>query len=341
MLAPTELGPWPWPWPYIRAARRDDCAAMADIYTHYILHDTCTYRTEPESEEQRAAWLVAHGPKHPVLVVEAEGRIVGWASLSPFDSRGGCVHTVENSIYLHPDWRGRGLGAALLARLIDGAHVAGHRSLIAMVSSEQAPSLALHRSFGFATVGCLPEVGYKLDRWLDLVCLHLPLGPDARALDDVTIAPEVPRTAEVVDLIHQLDAYLLSLYPKESTHLLDPEALRAPDVRFFVARHGRRAVGCGALRVDPEGYGEVKRMFVLPGARGRDLGRRLLARLEAEARAEGLLELRLETGVHQAAAIALYRSCGFTTRGPFAAYGPDPLSLFMEKPVPPRPAENG
>jgi L-amino acid N-acyltransferase YncA len=322
--------------PFIRAARRDDCAAMADIFNHYVVHDTCTYRTERESEEERAAWLAAHGPKHLALVVEAAGRVVGWASLSPFDPRGGCLHTVEDSIYLDPAWHGRGLGAALLGRLIDGAHAAGHRALIAIISAEQAASLALHERFGFKWAGRLPEVGWKHGRWLDLVFLHLDLGPGAKGLDDITIAREVPRTPEVLDLIHQLDAYLASLYPAESNHLLDVEALLAPDIRFFVARHGRRAVGCGALRVDPDGYGEVKRMFVPPGARGRDVGRRILACLEAQAREEALPLLRLETGVHQTAAIALYRSCGFTPRGPFAAYGPDPLSLFLEKPAAPR-----
>ena len=88
----------PLPLPFLRGARRDDCAAMADIYNHYILHDTCTYRTEPETEDQRAAWLAAHGPKHTALVAEADGRVVGWASLSEFDSRGACARTVEDSI---------------------------------------------------------------------------------------------------------------------------------------------------------------------------------------------------------------------------------------------------
>ena len=118
---------------------------------------------------------------------------------------------------LRPEWRGRGLGAALLARLIDSAYTAGHHTLLAVISAEQSASIALHQRFGFAQVGRLPEVGYKLDRWLDLVFMHLDLGPEARARGDIAIAREVPQTPEVLDRIHQLDALLLSLYPTEST----------------------------------------------------------------------------------------------------------------------------
>jgi len=101
-------------------------------------------------------------------------------------------------------------------------------------------------------------------------------------------------------------------------------------VRFFVARLDGEAVGCGALRIDV-GYGELKRMYVTPAARGHRIGRRILDRIEAEARAEGLTCLRLETGIHQPEALALYRSAGYAERDAFGAYAPDPLSVFMEK----------
>jgi putative acetyltransferase len=102
-------------------------------------------------------------------------------------------------------------------------------------------------------------------------------------------------------------------------------------MRFFVARQAGQAVGCGAIRIDPAGYGEVKRMFVSTEARGLKLGRRILDRIEEEARREGLACLRLETGIHQPEALALYRSAGYAERGAFGAYAPDPLSVFMEK----------
>jgi putative acetyltransferase len=148
---------------------------------------------------------------------------------------------------------------------------------------------------------------------------------------EVVIAVESPRQGDVVRLIDALDAYQASLYPAESNHLLDLDALTSPSIRFFVARRGGEALGCGALRIDASGYGEVKRMFVLPAARGIDLGRRILARLEEEARSERLSCLRLETGIHQPAALSLYRAAGFVERDPFGDYRPDPLSVFMEK----------
>jgi putative acetyltransferase len=142
---------------------------------------------------------------------------------------------------------------------------------------------------------------------------------------------ESPRQADVERLLAALDAYQSALYPPESNHLLDVAALAAPSVRFFVARREGRALGCGALRIDAAGYGELKRMFVSPEARGYRLGRLLLDRIEEEARREGLACLRLETGIHQPEALGLYRSAGYVEREAFGEYRPDPLSVFMEK----------
>src|SRR6266513_2684806 len=129
---------------------------------------------------------------------------------------------------------------------------------------------------------------------------------------EYVIRLEDPRQDEVIRMLSALDAYLESLYPRESNHLLDLESLCAPNIRFFVARRGVGPVGCGALRVEA-GYGEVKRMFVDQAAR------------------EGLALMRLETGIHQAAARALYRGGGYAECAPFGEYRPDRLSVFMEK----------
>ena len=136
-------------------------------------------------------------------------------------------------------------------------------------------------------------------------------------------------------LIAALDAYLESLYPPASNHFLDIEALCKSNVRFFVARRAGVPVGCGALRI-AAGYGEVKRMFVAPEARGRSIGRAILRCIEDQAASEGLELMRLETGIHQEAALALYRSCGYVECAPFGQYQADPLSLFMEKRLPSR-----
>ena len=145
------------------------------------------------------------------------------------------------------------------------------------------------------------------------------------------ITPESPRQDAVLDLIRQSDAYAASLYPAESNHMLDLAALERPGVRFFVARRDGRAVGCGALVLGPDGQAELKRMFVDPATRGLKVGRDLLARIEDEARGLGVTLIQLETGIRQPEAIGLYRRFGYRDRGPFGDYGPDPLSVFMEK----------
>jgi putative acetyltransferase len=138
----------------------------------------------------------------------------------------------------------------------------------------------------------------------------------------------------VRSLVAALDDYLAGLYPPESNHGLGCTALQAADVRFVTADLDGRLVGCAALRVD-EGYGEVKRMFVRPEARGAGIGRALLAHLEELARTHGLHCLRLETGVAQPEALGLYEAAGFVRIPPFPPYRPDPLSVFMEKALEP------
>ena len=146
----------------------------------------------------------------------------------------------------------------------------------------------------------------------------------------ITIAAEDPDHPEILALLAASDSYAASLYPAESNHGADLALLRAPGTTFFVARdQGGGAVGCAAL-VRASEWAEVKRVFVLPQARGRGVGRRLLETVERAA--EGLT-LRLETGILQRQAIALYKAAGFVERGPFGGYAHDPLSLFMERPA--------
>ena len=147
----------------------------------------------------------------------------------------------------------------------------------------------------------------------------------------VAIAQEPADQPDVYALLRQSDTYFASLYPAESNHLVDIVALTEPNVRFVVARRAGVAVGCGALVLGANWEAELKRMFVIPEARGLKLGSRVLDALEAAAKAEGVRVLRLETGVRQPEALALYRRHGYTERGPFGTYRPDPLSTFFEK----------
>jgi putative acetyltransferase len=145
------------------------------------------------------------------------------------------------------------------------------------------------------------------------------------------IEVEAARQPEVAQLIRQSDAYLAGLYPPTSRHAIDLEALAAPSVRLLIARVEGRAVGCVGFALGEQGQGEIKRLFVQPAARGRGVGRALMVELERRAAAEGVNLLQLETGVKQPEALALYRALGYVERGPFGAYLPDPICLFMEK----------
>jgi len=156
----------------IRPAAMADMEAVNRIYNHYVLASTCTYQTEPETAEARAAWFAAHGAAHPITVAELGGKVVGWGSLSRFHPRAAYGRTVENSIYVDADHQRQGIGRALLADLIERAIALGHHSIVAVIDAGQPGSVALHAAFGFATMGHLREVGFKLERWLDVVYMQ-------------------------------------------------------------------------------------------------------------------------------------------------------------------------
>jgi putative acetyltransferase len=147
----------------------------------------------------------------------------------------------------------------------------------------------------------------------------------------IKVSRETPRQDDVVALIRQSDALMQSLYPAESNHLVDVDALAQPQVHFFVAREAGLALGCGAFVAGEGGRAEMKRVFVDPAARGKGIARLIMEALEREAAKLGVALMQLETGIKQPEAIALYRKLGYVERGPFGSYRPDPLSLFMEK----------
>jgi putative acetyltransferase len=150
-------------------------------------------------------------------------------------------------------------------------------------------------------------------------------------MQHITVRVGDPASAEVRKLVEQLDRYLTGLYPAESNHLLPIDALRQPNVTFLTAWVGDKLVGCGAVVNHGGEYAELKRMFVLAEFRGLQIGRRILEELESRARAAGLRWSRLETGVSQGEALALYEKAGYQRRGPFGDYPEDPWSVFMEK----------
>jgi putative acetyltransferase len=148
---------------------------------------------------------------------------------------------------------------------------------------------------------------------------------------EIGIEPEDPRQPDVRRMLAESDAYMQALYPSESNHLVDADALAASDTVFLVARRNGELLGSVAFRVITPGHAEMKRMFVRAEARGSGLGRRLLEALEDAARQKRISRISLETGIKQPEAIGLYRASGYQDCPPFGTYMPDPLSLFMTK----------
>jgi L-amino acid N-acyltransferase YncA len=169
--------------PRIRPSRDEDLPAICAIYSHHVLHATGTFETVPPTEAEMAARradVLAKGL--PYLVVHDEGQVLGFAYCQWFKPRPAYRFSAEDSIYLHPDARGRGLGRLLLAALIEQAQQAGLRKLIAVIGdSANAASIGVHRSQGFEPAGVIRSCGWKFDRWLDIVLMEKTLGDGDRS----------------------------------------------------------------------------------------------------------------------------------------------------------------
>lgn len=232
---------------------------------------------------------------------------------------------------------------------IDAAKAHGWRRLEALALHHWGRSLVEQERFTEAETRIAAALAIRVDlnapsqessrrALVELAALQRTLAatPDAShhhhgALGLTSITFESANQPEVIALIAELDAYQDTLYPPEARYALDLGSLTQPNVLFAVAREkAGHAVGCGAIVLNPE-FGELKRMFVSPAARGQGLAQRLLARLEAAAQVRGCGLLTLESGPFQPEALGLYARCGFERCGPFGDYADDPLSVFMQK----------
>ncbi len=146
----------------------------------------------------------------------------------------------------------------------------------------------------------------------------------------ITVKKESPVTADGHMLINGSEAVLREIYTAEECFTFTAEELVNDKVSFFVARKEERAVGCVALVIEAD-YGEVKRLYVPDHARGLGIAKILMAHLEEQASKQGLQSVKLETGEKLVAAVALYKSLGFSVCDKFGNYEDDPVCLFMEK----------
>jgi phosphinothricin acetyltransferase len=156
----------------VRLARPADAEAIRSIYNVEVTGSTATFDLVPRTADDQRAWLVEHQGPYPAIVAVDGEMVLGFGSLSEYKNRPSYATTVENSVYVAADQRGRGVGRALLEELLDLATQHGFHSVIARIGGANVASIALHRTCGFVMVGVEREVGRKFNRWLDVSVLQ-------------------------------------------------------------------------------------------------------------------------------------------------------------------------
>jgi len=158
----------------VRLANYDDLPQILEIYNDAVLHTTASYDYQPRTMEHRVAWFEDHKKQnYPIYVAVIEsGEVVGWSSLSRFHDRMGYRFTAEDSVYVAEPHRGKGVGKLLLKPLIDAARERDLHAIVGLIDAQNEPSIRLHAAFGFEKVAHLKQVGYKFDRWLDVVIME-------------------------------------------------------------------------------------------------------------------------------------------------------------------------
>lgn len=157
----------------IRLADQSDAPAIAAIYNEYVMTSTATFDTVPRTLEEQQEWLADRSGAFTTLVAQSStGEISGFSALSMYRDRAAYATTVEESVYVHPDFHRQGIGRGLLEAITEAARVHGFHVMIARVTSDQESSLALHQACGFEIVGQERQVGRKFNRWLDVTVLQ-------------------------------------------------------------------------------------------------------------------------------------------------------------------------
>jgi L-amino acid N-acyltransferase len=161
------------PMTHVRDARQADLASLLAIYNDVIATSTAVYRDEPATLEDRQRWWDDRvGQGYPVLVATERDELIGFASFGDFRAWPGYRFTVEHSVHVRADKRAQGVGTALMRPLLERASTLGKHVMVAGVDAENAKSLVFHQRLGFVRVAHFREVGFKFNRWLDLVFLQ-------------------------------------------------------------------------------------------------------------------------------------------------------------------------
>jgi L-amino acid N-acyltransferase YncA len=156
----------------VRPASESDAEAIARIYNQGIEDRVATLETELRTAEERRRWMSARGPRHPVIVAEAAGAVVGWASLNQFNPRLAYQHVADLSVYVEREWRGKGVGRRLLEALIELARGIGYHKMVLSAFPFNQSGMALYERLGFRTVGIYKEQGLLDGKWVDTIIME-------------------------------------------------------------------------------------------------------------------------------------------------------------------------
>lgn len=164
----------------IRDCRRDDLKTVLHIYNDAIVNSTAVYHYEPVSLENRIGWYEEKKAEKWPIIVWAEGDVVmGFATFGPFRPWPAYHYTVEHSVYVHPGYRGRGIGNKLLKEIVRIAEAREFKTMIGGIDASNVTSIRAHKKVGFVHTGTIPKAGYKFGKWLDLSFYQLELtGPE-------------------------------------------------------------------------------------------------------------------------------------------------------------------
>lgn len=163
----------------IRKAKFEDIPAMTAIYNDVILNNPATFDIDPKSLESRTKWFYSHGENNPIIVIEREGKVYGYAGLSPFGADDGYDRSVKLCIYLHKDARGEGLGTELMTAILELAKENKNiHTVVSEITSTNMASIHLHKTFNFTYCGTIRECGYKFDQYHDMDFYQLMVEKD-------------------------------------------------------------------------------------------------------------------------------------------------------------------
>ena len=155
---------------HIRTAQQSDLEALLDIYNYEVVNGVSTLDLQPRTLEERQIWFDEHNKdNHPLIVAEIDGKTVGYATLSPYRTKEAYKSTVELSVYVQREYRRQGIATALMKEILKTAREDEiTHTVVSVITSENTGSAELHKKFGFSYCGTIPEVGFKLGRYISI-----------------------------------------------------------------------------------------------------------------------------------------------------------------------------